>query len=505
MEALVTKRWSRWASRRRGLRCPRALALALLMGAGAGCEVPGSQGDGAQTTRAEIAASSIFSPGGQQSDTVQRQGLQRQVDDTRRTAIVQAAERVSQSVVSVNVIRRQSVQPRSLWESLMLPRQRRAAGIGSGFIVHEDGLVLTNEHVVRDAEVVVVTLTDGRDFQAEIVGTDEVTDLAILRIPAQEGRPLPVAPPGRSDDLMIGEWVVALGNPLGYLLSNTEPSVTLGVVSGVGRHIIPSDGEERGYYLDMIQTDASINPGNSGGPLVNLAGEVIGVSSSIFSRSGGSEGLGFAIPIDRARRVLMDLVNEGRVRRAWTGIEVEPAMTNQFGRSQRVRVADVVEGSPAHEAGLRAPMILLRVGGRPIRTQWDWEAAILDSRVGEPLEVVAGEDGARTFTLIPSGLPSLTAARIRALEDFELVTLTPAIQAERGLGNDRGALIVDLSETARNLGLREGDLILQINRTRITTAPEVAQLLSGLAGQGVPIRMFVERDGRVVSSSFYIR
>ena len=173
--------------------------------------------------------------------------------------------------------------------------------------------------MIRGAQEIRVTLPDGRDFAAELVGADGLTDVAVLRVEAEN---LPVAPLGTSQGLLIGEWTVAIGNPFAYLLSNSEPTVTAGVVSAVGRHIIPSS-QDQGFYLGMIQTDASINPGNSGGPLVNALGEVIGVNTSIFSRSGGSEGLGFAIPIDRALRVADDLIQFGEVRRAWTGVEVE--------------------------------------------------------------------------------------------------------------------------------------------------------------------------------------
>jgi serine protease Do len=235
---------------------------------------------------------------------------------------VRAAERVAPAVVSVNVIRREAMQARGLWESFFMPPgvSRDVPGLGSGFIIDRQGLVLTNEHVVRGATELVVTLRDGRDFEADLIGSDEVTDPALLRLRGVTS-PLPVAPLGSSAHLIIGEWVVAIGNPFGFMLANAEPTVTAGVVSGVGRNIIPEGrGESGGWYLDMIQTDASINPGNSGGPLVNALGEVIGVNSSIISGSGGSVGLGFAIPMDRARRVAGDLQRNGSVRRygwAW--------------------------------------------------------------------------------------------------------------------------------------------------------------------------------------------
>jgi len=423
---------------------------------------------------------------------------------SRRTAIVRAAERVAPSVVSVNVIRREVLQSRALWDGFFIPRggERQVSGLGSGFVIREDGLILTNEHVVRGADRVIVTLADGRDLEADVVGTDEVTDLALVRARAVRG--LPVAPLGDSDGLLIGEWVVAIGNPLGYMISNYEPTVTAGVVSGVRRNIIRDNDDERGWYLDMIQTDASINPGNSGGPLVNALGEVVGVNSSIFSRSGGSEGLGFAIPIARASRIAAELLQNGRVRRAWVGLQPEAAEIGPAGRGGGVRVGSVAAGSPAASAGIRAGSTVRSVAGRPIRTVLDWEAALLDAGVGRPLEVVVTESGRdRSVRLVPADVPSVTAERIRALSDFELVTLTPSIRSERGLLSEQGALIVGLSEMARQIGLREGDLILQINRTPVQTAEEAARLLQRVAGRG-PIRVFFERRGQAMSASFYI-
>ncbi|MEJ2217214.1 MAG: trypsin-like peptidase domain-containing protein [Gemmatimonadota bacterium] len=427
---------------------------------------------------------------------------QQAVDVSRRTAIVNAAARVAPAVVSVNIVRRETVQPQSMWEEFFIPRgyQREVKGLGSGFIYDSTGLILTNAHVVRGAQEIVVTLADGRDFSANVVGTDEVTDIAVIRIPEPTGHPFPVAPLGNSTNLLIGEWVVAIGNPFGYLLSNPEPTVTVGVVSGAGRNIVPS-GNDSGYYLDMIQTDASINPGNSGGPLVDADGHVIGVNSSILSRSGGSEGLGFAIPIDRARRVADDLVQHGEVRRAWVGVEVAPADSDRFGRSTAIRISRVADNSPARRAGLKDGEIIEAVGSHQVRTVLDWEAALLDARVGQPLAVRTARN---TVRVVPRDLPSLAAERVKAVSDFELVTLTPAIRAERGLVSQSGALIVKLSEAARNVGLRQGDLILQINRRRVRTAEEAADLLKRLADQG-PIQIIYERNRHLGAVSFYIR
>jgi serine protease Do len=426
--------------------------------------------------------------------------------ESRRTAIVRASERVAPAVVSVNVLRRETVQPRSLWESFFLqPGTREVQGLGSGFIINTNGTVLTNEHVVRGATEVVITLSDGRDYPADVVGTDEVTDLAVLRLRNPPAN-LPVAPLGTSSNLIIGEWVIAIGNPFGFLLSNAEPTVTAGVVSGVRRNIVPGGSDEsRGYYLDMIQTDASINPGNSGGPLINALGQVIGVNSSIISQSGGSVGLGFAIPIDRARRVADDLVRDGRVQRAWIGATVEPADANAFGRSHSVKVAQVAPGSPAARAGLRAGATIVSFGGRRVTNPLDWEARTLDMRVGETTELVVRDNGSeRTLRITAGGLPSLAAERVRVLEQFELITLTPAIRAERRLRSQRGALIASLPAEAQRLGLQVGDLIVEINRVPINSAEEAADVLRRATGR-TAVRIGFERQGQLGSTPpFYI-
>jgi serine protease Do len=256
----------------------------------------------------------------------------------------------------------------------------------------------------------------------------------------------------------------------------------------------------------MIQTDASINAGNSGGPLVNALGEVIGVNSSILSESGGNVGLGFAIPIDRATRIAESLLAEGRVRRVWVGAEVEASQPNRFGRSQSVAISAVVSGSPAERAGLATGQIVVEVNARPVRTTWDWEARLLDTRVGETLDVTIAQGGGgqrRTVRVGTQDLPSITAERVRALRDFEFVTLTPAIRAERGLQSEAGALIVELSDAASAIGLQQGDLVIAVNRANVATAQDAARYLRELAGRG-QVRVVFERNGRLMQTIFTI-
>lgn len=424
------------------------------------------------------------------------------VDASRRTAIVEAARRVAPAVVNVSVIGREAARPQSLWESFFMPpgAQRRAMGFGSGVIVREDGIILTNDHVVRNAEQIRVTLPDGRDFEAELVGTDQVADVAVLRI---RGENLPVAPVGTAEGLLIGEWAVAIGNPFANYFADAEPTVTAGVVSAVGRNIVPSSNDD-GFYLGMIQTDASINPGNSGGPLVNALGQVIGINASIFSRSGGSEGAGFAIPIDRALRIADDLVDHGEVRRAWLGFDVEPVEADAWGRTRGVKVARVAPGSPGDQAAIEDGDRLLVANGRTLNTPLDFEAVLLDLRAGEALELSL-EGQPRPVRLQAAALPTVTAERVTVLQEMQLITVTPQIRAERGLASEEGALIASVSDRlAGQLGLQAGDVLRQVNQVPVRSAEDARQIFEGLRGEG-RVRIWVERNGGYVARDLYWR
>lgn len=427
------------------------------------------------------------------------QPREQEISTSRNTAIVEAAARVAPAVVSVNVIRTEQVQPTgSFFDPFPMPRTQRRRGLGSGFIVSIEGVILTNDHVVRDAERIMVTLPDGRDFEAELVGTDQLTDVAVLRI---RGTELPVVPLGTSAGLLIGEWSLAIGNPFGNLFSNSEPSVTAGVISGTERHIIPDD-EDRVVYLGMIQTDASINPGNSGGPLVNSVGEVIGVNSSIFSRSGGSEGLGFAIPINRAIRVANELMASGEVNRAWLGFKVDAGDEDIWGRTHGVAVSSVSPSSPAAHAEIAEGDRVVTANGRALRTLLDFESFMLDLQEGESIALgIEGRPG--SVTLVSEALPSISADPVTALEQMELITVTPGIRAERNLGYETGALIVDIGRDLEGrIGLRVGDVILQIDRLLIESAEQAAEVLRRGSGNVV---VYIERKGEVLVDRLIFR
>ena len=424
------------------------------------------------------------------------ESIQQSLSDSRTTAIVRAARNVAPAVVTIAVRGQEQVRQRTVWGEYLVPRETQ--GLGSGFIIDQHGSVLTNHHVVEGATEILVTLPDIRDFNARLVGSDPRNDIAVLALEGASN--LPVAPIGTSSDLMIGEWTVAIGNPFGGLLSNPEPSVTAGVVSALDRHIVPKGYDEE-FHLGMIQTDAAINPGNSGGPLVNALGEVIGINSSILSRSGGSDGLGFAIPIDRALRIASDLLEYGEVRRAWLGMEVNAVEADDFGRSRGVRIVRVVPGSPAATAGIRAGSRLVRAGGTRMATPLDFEAVKLGLHAGDRIELEV--EGRVPVLLETTALPSVVAEPTELLRDLEVVTVTPAIRSERRLASSEGALVISISPAlSRRIGLVEGDVVLGLNDTRLRTAQEVADALRRTQQSRSRFTLVFERNGRMVRTGF---
>jgi serine protease Do len=473
------------------------LIAALGLGLALGCSEPAPRPESAVLPL----DTPIAIPAPIRQDTA-RQRLNAQVTETRRSAIVDAAARARPAVVSVNIIRRQRRVARRSFFFMPQEYEQLVEGVGSGFVVSDNGLVITNQHVTEGAEQIVVTTTDGTDYPAELLGEDPLTDIAVLKVDAQN---LPTMAIGSSRDLVIGEWVVAIGNPYSYLLGNAEPTVTAGVVSAVGRNILPSR-DQPGVYVDMIQTDAAINPGNSGGPLVDVTGRVVGVNSSIFSASGGSVGIGFAIPIERALRVARELQEFGTVQRAWMGLAVGGSEDlRRWKEDGGLAITNVAGTSPATDAGLREGDILISAAGRSVRTFLDWEAVKLDVGPGDSIPVVYRREGReRRTTLGIAALPTTQAERISVL-DLELITVTPAIQQERNLRRADGALIYSIGDVAqRATGMRSGDVITQINNAQITDAEDVRNIL-GRVGRRTAVRAWVERGGRMFYSDFYVQ
>ena len=374
-----------------------------------------------------------------------------------------------------------------------------AQSLGSGFIISQDGFIISNNHVVRNADEVIVRLSDRREYKARVVGTDEPSDVALLKIDA-EG--LPAVRLGTGYELKVGEWVLAIGSPFGF-----DHSVTAGIVSAKGRSL------PRENYVPFIQTDVAINPGNSGGPLFNLQGEVVGVNSQIFSRTGGFMGLSFAIPIDVAMDVADQLRDKGRVSRGWLGVliqDVTRELAESFGmaKPQGALVAKVLDGSPAERAGFEVGDILLSFDAHAIERSSDLPPIVGRTRVGREVavEILRG-GGSMTLMVTTDELPvedDLQIAATRAPDDVEATRLGLAVRdmndEERASVDvaDRGVVVSKVSNgPAERAGIREGDLILMLNNEKVANSDDFKRLVAELP-QGKAVSVLVQRQGNPI-------
>jgi len=321
---------------------------------------------------------------------------QDEVSNSRRNAIVRAIEQVEPAVVGITItqIVRTQVHPsifddpvfRQFFPEFRREYQRKVYGLGSGLIFREEGYILTNEHVIVNAQEIMVTLTNGEQMKGTLIGSDPRLDLAVIKI---DGDHLPYALLGNSDDLIIGEWAIAIGNPFGFVLDKSKPTVTVGVISALKRDFESRQGER--IYKDMIQTDAAINQGNSGGPLVNSNGEVIGINTFIFTGgqySEGSIGIGFAIPVNKAKRLTEELLQYGRLRDFWTGISIQNvdrfiAQSLDLESTDGAIVSQVERNSPGEDAGFRVGDIIVQVNGEKVKNADDVIASFAEGQVGD--------------------------------------------------------------------------------------------------------------------------
>ncbi|MBY6034303.1 DegQ family serine endoprotease [Marinobacter daepoensis] len=378
--------------------------------------------------------------------------------------------------------------------------QQPSRSMGSGFIVSSDGYVLTNNHVVEGADEVVVRLNDRREFTATIVGTDPSTDMAVLKI--EDGEDLPVASVGRSRDLKVGEWVFAIGSPFGF-----DYTVTAGIVSALGRSL-PSEN-----YVPFIQTDVAINPGNSGGPLFNLEGEVVGINSQIYTRSGGFMGVSFAIPIDDAMNVFRQIRDKGMVARGWLGVliqEVNRDLAESFGlrRPRGALIAEVMPGSPAEKGGLKSGDIVLEFEGEGVELSSDLPPMVGRTPVGESarltvlrggeeieLDVEIGKlpDGSTASSQPPTSSEADTADTRLGLS---VEALTPEIAGSMGV--DGGVLVSGVERgPAFDAGIRARDIITEINREQVRSVGDFREVVRGLPDdKAVSVR--IVRQGRAI-------
>jgi serine protease Do len=375
------------------------------------------------------------------------------------------------------------------------------SSLGSGFIISTDGYVITNNHVVADAEEVVVRLHDRRELVAQVVGTDPRSDIAVLKI---EGSDFPAARLGDSAGLKVGEWVLAIGSPFGF-----DHSVTAGIVSAMGRSL-PNEN-----YIPFIQTDVAINPGNSGGPLFNLDGEVVGVNSQIYSRTGGFMGLSFAVPINVVNEVYRQLRDTGRVSRGWLGVliqDVTRELAESFGmeRPQGALVAKILPDSPAANAGLEIGDVIISFGGTDIGFSSDLPPMVGATPAGRtvPIEIIR-RGKKSTLRITVAELPAdeqIAAAGGEGApvpgNPLQVVVRDLTEEERRQLELSQGVLVESvLPGPAASAGVRDGDLILLINNTRVESVAQFNEVVNGLpTGKSVP--MLVQRRGNPIFLAF---
>jgi serine protease Do len=426
--------------------------------------------------------------------------------DLSRT-FINVAKQVKPTVVNIDVVEKSKRSAMRLPEGFPdIPglgggQPRRQRGTGSGVIISSDGYILTNNHVAGEAEQINVKLADGREFKAKRIGTDQDTDLAVIKIEAQG---LTFAKLGNSDSLEQGEWVIALGSPFGL-----EQTMTAGIVSAIGRDL----GAGAGQFTHFIQTDASINPGNSGGPLINMQGEVIGINALIFSQSGTSSGIGFAIPSNLANKVYAQLIKSGKVTRGYLGVylrPVTPALARAIGYegTDGAQVQDITkEDSPAARAGLRSGDVIVEFEGKPVKTPAQLTELVADMPVGRPAQLKYVREGRTQTTTVNLGERPATGEvqEQKQGEDDEngsplgisTQTVTPDIARELKLRITSGVVVQNIqTDSPAAEVLQRGDVIHRINRMPVTNRQDYVRAMQSLKGDK-EIALQIERGGQL--------
>jgi serine protease Do len=373
-------------------------------------------------------------------------------------------------------------------------REYKQHGLGSGVIVSADGYILTNNHVVGNAEEIHVTLEDKREFTAKVIGKDAKTDLGLIKIDTKDA--LPVAPLGDSNSTYVGDWVIAIGNPF-----DVGMTVTAGIVSAKGRIL-------GGDYDDFIQTDASINPGNSGGPLINTRGEVIGINTAIYSRTGANNGIGFAIPIDMARNVMDQLKAHGRVVRGWLGVEIQevtPDLAQSFGmpKPEGALVASADKDGPAGKGGIERGDIVLSFNGHPVDDEHELPALVAQTPINQkvPVEVVRnGKHMTLEVTIGERKEPQVASAKSEEPGGnwgMQVGDITPEIAQQFHLENTKGVVIQKVApdSPSAEAGLQPGDVVLEVNHNKIGALADFVAKAKQAQSEKKPALLLVQRGG----------
>jgi len=391
------------------------------------------------------------------------------------------------------------------FHDLRIPKKWKEQSLGSGVVVSPDGFIITNNHVVEKSDEIKVTLLDKKTFRGKIVGADPKTDIAIVKIDASN---LPTIPWGDSEQLQVGEFVLAIGNPYG--LSHT---VTMGIISAVGRaNVGVAD------YEDFIQTDAAINPGNSGGPLVNIKGELIGINTAIFSRTGGYQGIGFAVPSNMVRPIMSQLIQKGKIIRGWLGVtiqELTPELSQKFGLEKSIGalVSDVAKGSPAERSGVMRGDIILEFNGKEVKDVGNLRNMVAQSKVGSDVSIkilrsgkeytvrlVIAELPREVAEVVPSNLPDDLESG--ALTGLNVMGLTKEIAKQLGFTKDEKGVVVvrvEPSTPADEAGIKKGDVIKEVDKKQVDNLEDFNRIVSNLK-RNETILLFIARGDK----KFYV-
>ncbi len=383
-------------------------------------------------------------------------------------------------------------------------REYKRIGLGSGVIIDKDGHILTNEHVIHGADKITVTLADGREFDGRLTGSDIYSDLAVIKIEPRGD--LPSARLGDSDQVMIGHWAIAIGNPFGFAVKNPEPTLTVGVISALNRNLPRTDKRAR-EYNDLIQTDAAINPGNSGGPLLNINGEVIGINVAIFTLSGGSEGVGFAIPINTAKKIMEDLIEGREVLYGWLGVviqDIDSDLADYFGLKDRqgALISSIIKESPADKAGLAAGDIITSVDNERIRNAQDLITLVLKKEIGDKINLGVIRNGRAAFVGVGIGVrpgekkaedigrrktSSIETKDTGSWRGIAVSSITPDISSRFKLDIDSGVIVVNVVplSPAAKAGLRAGDVIYEIDRKTVRNISDYMSAVKGVSGDAL--------------------
>jgi len=427
------------------------------------------------------------------------------------SAFIRVAEKVGPAVVSISTERTEKVTVRyrrgpfgrdDIFDRFFrdfygdsLEREFKRQGLGSGVIIDEDGYILTNEHVISGADKITVTLADGREFEGVLRGKDTRSDLAIIKIEAKD---IPFARLGNSDDVKIGQWGIAIGNPFGYAVHSPKPTLTVGVISAVDRSLPRVEGRDRDYS-GLIQTDAAINPGNSGGPLVNTRSEVVGINVAIFSTTGGYQGVGFAIPINSAKAILDTLIAGKKVLYGWLGVSVQgidEKLAEYFSLpdTKGVIVTKVLPGSPAEKSGMRDGDILRRFAGKDVEGLEDLLRQVSKAKVGQIVKADIMRDHKPMAIDIEIGQRPSAAEELKALSEkvvtwrgLEVTDITPEITNRYKIEQGNGVIVTNVmpDSPAEDGGIMRGDLISRINNERIRNIKDYNRVIAGLKGNAL--------------------